>query len=65
MATRSEWPGGVAVHLVDGLREALDGLLERGAEVLVEARVLDGRRGARADDGEELALPLVEALLSW
>jgi hypothetical protein len=53
---------GVAVHLVDGLREPLDRLLERGLEVLVEPRVLDRRRGARADDAEQLALPLVEAL---
>ena len=45
------------------LRQALDRLLECGLEVLVEARVLDRGGGARGDDGEELALPLVETLL--
>ena len=55
--------GGVAVHLVDGPRQALDGLLERGAQILVEARVLDRGGGARADDRQELAVPLVEPLL--
>jgi hypothetical protein len=54
--------GGVAIHLVDGLGEALDRLLERGLEVFVEARVLDRGGGARGDDGEELALAFVEAL---
>ena len=44
------------------LGEALDRLLERGLQVLVEARVLDRRGGARADDAEQLALALVEAL---
>ncbi len=52
----------VAVHLVDRFCESFDGLLERGPQVLVEPRVLDRGRGARADDGEELALPFVEAL---
>ena len=41
---------GVAVHLVDGLGEALDRLLEGGLEIFVEARVLDRGGGARADD---------------
>ena len=53
---------GVAVHLVDGARQALDRLLEGGLEVFVEPRVLDRGRGARRDDAEQLALALVEAL---
>ena len=55
----------VAVHLVDRLGQALDRLLEGGAQILVEPRVLDRGRRARADDRQELAMPLVEPLLPW
>jgi hypothetical protein len=53
---------GVTVHLVDRARQALDRLLERGLQVLVEPGIFDRRRGARGHDAEQLTLPLVEAL---
>jgi len=54
-------PRGVAIHLVDGARQALDGLPEGRPQILVQARVLDGRRRPGGHDGQQFPLPLVEA----
>src|SRR5690606_39815464 len=55
-------PRRVAVHLVDGVGEALDRLLEGRLEVLVEPGVLDGGGGAGGHHAQHLALSFVEAL---